>query len=526
MDLSGAVPALPLRILLVEDSPADVQLIRKFLGAPLFEVTSVERLGTAMAVLKSTVFDVILLDLTVRDGSGWKTLSKVLERAGTTPIVVITGNDDEQTALEVMARGAHDCLIRGSVTEETMARSVRFAFERSRAEGQRRMLALETAEHLRRRYELILHSIADGVHGIDAEGNITFENDASARMLGWSPAELIGRPAHETIHYAHAGGSRYDGANCPILATMADGVVRHVSDDIFWRKDGTSFRIEYVAAPKIDSHGEMEGVVVAFRDITKRREMQLQVDQAIRVASLGRAAASIAHEFNNVLMAVQPFCEILLRQIGDDAVLQKPLMYIMDGVKRGRAISHQILRFASPAAPRLASLDLGAWVSNFSEEARLTLKDRILDITPAESFTVRVDAEQLSQVMLNLVTNARDASPEGATVTISVVRADALPFPRERLDGPERFAAIVVRDRGEGIAAEVLEHIFEPLFTTKRSGGTGLGLAVAQQIVSEHGGQILVESEAGQGTAFYVALPLEEESFASPEGGGERTMME
>jgi PAS domain S-box-containing protein len=479
-----------------------------------------------MAVLQSTVFDVIVLDLALGNGSGLQTLSTLLDRAGATPVIVITGDDGEDTAFEAMARGAHDCLIKGSLNEETIARSVRFAFERSRAEAQRRMEALETTDQLRRRYELILNSIADGVHGIDAEGNITFENAASARMLGWTPEELTGKPAHKTIHYAHADGSRYDGSKCPILATMQDGVVRHVSDDVFWRRDGTSFRIEYVAAPKIASHGEMVGVVVAFRDITKKREMQFQVDQAIRVSSLGRAAASIAHEFNNVLMAVQPFCEILLRQIGDDTVLQKPLKHIMDGIKRGRAISHQILRFASPASPRLVSLDLGAWVSSFGDEARLTLKDRMLHIGPAESLIVRADPEQLSQVMLNLVTNARDASPAGATVTISVVHGDTVPFLRERLDAPERFASLVVRDRGEGIPAEVLEHIFEPLFTTKRSGGTGLGLTVAQQIVSEHGGKIIVESVAGAGTAFYVALPLEEESFTSPSGGGETPMME
>lgn len=385
------------------------------------------------------------------------------------------------------------------------------------------MPALETADQLRRRYELILNSIADGVHGVDAEGNITFENAAAAAMLGWSPEDLIGKEAHETIHYAHADGSPYERAKCPILATMADGVVRHVSDDVFWRKDGTSFHIEYVAAPKIDSHGVMEGVVVAFRDITKAREMQFQVDQAIRVTSLGRAAASIAHEFNNVLMAIQPFCDIRLRQIGDDAVLQKPLKYIADGVKRGRAISHQILHFASPAAPRLTTLDLGAWVRNFSEEARLALRGRNLEVGPAESLEVRADPGQLSQVMLNLITNARDATPAGATVSISVMRGDELPFLRARIETPEHFAAVMVRDRREGIAAEVIDHIFEPLFTTK-SGGTGLGLSVVRQILSEHGGRIVVESEAGAGAAIYVALPLEK-SFASPEGGGERMAM-
>ena len=305
------------------------------------------------------------------------------------------------------------------------------------------------------------------------------------------------------------------------MAGVQDGRRCSVSDDVFWRKDGTCIRVEYVAAPQIDSHGQIAGVVVAFRDVTKQREMQRQVDQAIRVASLGRVAASVAHEFHNVLMCIQPFAEILQRQIGSDATAQKPLRHILNGVKRGRLVSHQILRFASPAAPRWQTLDLGDWMRDFSEEALQVLREQPLDVGPAEPLTVSADPEQLSQVMLNLVTNARDASPAGAAVSISAVRADAVPFLRERLAEPDQFAAILVRDRGAGIKPDVLDRIFEPLFTTKPSGGTGLGLAVAQQIIAEHGGEIVVESEAGKGATFYVALPLARPEFAPPDGGGE-----
>lgn len=630
----------PLRILLVEDSPVDAHLIRSILRSSSFQVTTVDRLSEALTVLRSSPIDVVLLDLNLPDSSGSQTLDTVLEQAGGIAIVVLTGNGDEQAALDAVGQGAQDYLIKGSTNAETIVRSIRYAFERSRAEDDRRRSeerfralvenssdgialidtegnvhysspaisrilgysvdeiigmnvfalvhpddvmegrrrfaatltdpdalvsvpdlryrhsdgtwryleitrtnrlddpavraivvnfrdvterrnALETAERLRRRYELILNSIAEGVHGFDMEGNITFHNAASAAMLGWDPAELTGKNAHQTIHHSHADGSPYDQKDCPIYATMRDGVVRQVSDDVFWRKDGTSFRVEYVAAPKIDSEGEMLGVVVAFRDITKQREMQRQVDQAIRVSSLGRVAASVAHEFNNILMSIQPFAEILQRQAGSDAIAQKPLRYILDGVKRGRLVSHQILRFASPAAPRLAPVDLGEWMRDFSEEARLALRDRTLDVGPAESLMVRADREQLSQVMLNLVANARDASPAGGAVTISAVPANTLPFLRERLAEPDQFAAILVRDQGAGIESEVLDRIFEPLFTTKRSGGTGLGLAVVQQIVAEHGGEIVVESEPGAGATFYVALPLERPEFMSSEGGGE-----
>ena len=634
----------PLRILLVEDSPVEAHLIRSILGATSFRVTSVDRLSDGVAVLRSAAIDVILLDLNLPDSRGAETLDTVLEHAGSIAIVVLTGNGDEQAALDAVAMGAQDYLIKGTASGDTIVRSIRYAFERVHAEedrrrsearfralvenssdgialidaqgnihysspainrilgysveeilginvftlmhpddlmeGRRRLMtilnnqaalvampdlryrhadgswrclevlrtnrlddpavraivvnfrdvternnALETAERLQRRYELILNSIADGVEELNANGIVTFENAAAASMLGWEPRDLIGRNAHQTVHHSRADGSPLPEDDCPIIATLRDGVVRHVSDDVFWRKDGTCFSVEYVAAPKIDRNGQMLGVVVAFRDVTEQREMQRQVDQAIRVTSLGRVAASVAHEFNNVLTSIQPFTEILQPYLENEPNAMKALRYIRDGVKRGRTISHQILRFANPAEPRLTTLDAGEWMRTFSEEARVTLREHRIEVGPAESLVVNADAEQLSQVMLNLVGNARDASPAGSAIALGAVRADAVPFLRDRVPDAHRFAAMFVRDRGSGIAAEVLEHIFEPLFTTKRNGGTGLGLAVVHQIISEHGGEVIVETAAGAGSTFYVVLPLEEAEYESPEGGGENPTM-
>ncbi|MGA8810524.1 MAG: PAS domain S-box protein, partial [Thermoanaerobaculia bacterium] len=439
----------PLRILLVEDSPIDAQLIRSILASTSFRVTSVDRLSDALTALRSTEIDVILLDLNLPDSRGSDTLNTVLEHAGSTAIVVLTGNGDEQDALDAVAMGAQDYLIKGSTNGDTIVRSIRYAFERVHAEEDRRRLqerlrvlvenssdgialvdaagnihysspaisrilgysideimgmnvfalmhpddvmegrrrfvsilnnqaalqdmpdlryrhsdgtwrylevlrtnrlddpvvqaivvnfrdvternnSLEKAERLQRRYEVILNSIGDGVKGVNEDGIVTFENAAAASMLGWERDDLIGRNAHQTIHHSHADGSPHPKENCPILATLADGLVRHVNDDVFWRKDGTFFRVEYVAAPKIDSQGRTLGAVVAFRDVTQQLAMQRQIDQAIRVSSLGRVAASVAHEFNNILMAIQPFVEILQRQHGNDPTIVKPLGFIKD----------------------------------------------------------------------------------------------------------------------------------------------------------------------------------------------------
>lgn len=369
----------------------------------------------------------------------------------------------------------------------------------------------EMFDELWKQHFLILNSINEGVLGIDLEDKIIFENPASATTLGWEPKELLGRSAHATYHHDRAGGAPYPRDECPISQTEIDGVSRHKSDELFWRKDGTSFPVEYETAPICDDDDDkVIGVVVTFRDITKQKQMEQQIEQAIRVSSLGSVAASLAHEFNNVLMSIQPFAEILKRKLADDTAAGKPVRRILDAVKRGQRVTQEVLRFTSPAQPRLETLDACAWTQEFSDEARQTLGDRQMT-TELEStpLIVSADRAQLFQVMINLVVNARDATQTGASVTIGAMRADKSPFLSQCQHDPERFAALFVRDCGHGIHPDLLDRIFEPLFTTKKSGGTGLGLAVAHQIIQTHGGSILVDSSPPNGTTFYVLLPIQ-----------------
>lgn len=367
---------------------------------------------------------------------------------------------------------------------------------------------------------------SDGVALGDAIGNILYCSPAITRILGYSVEEFIGTNFLALLHPDDLA------EGCERFAAVLDNRLRptYQRDLRYRHRDSTWRYLEVVRVNRLDDPA-VRAIVANFRDVTERHEaletvekhgeMRRQIEQARRVSSLGRVAASVAHEFNNVLMGIQPFAEILRQKLGDDSVRQRPLKYILDGLKRGRLICQQILRFASPAEPRLVSLDLGEWTRLFSEEARQVLHDQQLEVDAAGSIAVQADPEQLSQVMLNLITNARDAGAPGAIITIGAASAEGIPFLRQRLAEPHRFAALFVRDHGQGIPPEVLDNIFEPLFTTKKSGGTGLGLAVVQQIISEHGGTILVESEPGSGSTFYIALPIEQAAFECPEGGGE-----
>ncbi|HEY2323294.1 MAG TPA: ATP-binding protein, partial [Thermoanaerobaculia bacterium] len=209
--------------------------------------------------------------------------------------------------------------------------------------------------------------------------------------------------------------------------------------------------------------------------------------------------ATVAHEFNNVLMGIQPFAELLERPNISNETLTKCARHIRNSVQRGKAVALEILRFTQPSAPQRKALALDEWLEGLLPEIEAQCENKITIVTelPPGPLVVMADPSQMAQVITNLTNNARDAMPRGGTLTIRISEPET-----ER-----EFVQISVIDDGTGITPDVMAHIFEPLFTTKQCGGTGLGLAVAHQIVQRHGGAIFAESEAGAGTAFHILLP-------------------
>ncbi|HXG59505.1 MAG TPA: ATP-binding protein [Thermoanaerobaculia bacterium] len=225
------------------------------------------------------------------------------------------------------------------------------------------------------------------------------------------------------------------------------------------------------------------------------RQRERDLERARRVESLGRVAATIAHEFNNIMMGIQPFAEVIRRQSKDEKVL-KAVEQIVASIARGRRVTQEILRFTKPTEPMLTEVVLEEWVRTMLPELRGLVGPKVqLDFEPAsEPLTVRIDPVQMQQVLTNLVINAKDAMPDGGTIKVAVGQDAA-------------YALLSVSDTGSGIPEHLLQTIFDPLFTTKRH-GTGLGLAVTQQIVTVHGGTIDVWSAEGKGTTFTMRLPL------------------
>lgn len=355
-------------------------------------------------------------------------------------------------------------------------------------------------QRLTRSLQLLLESTVEGILTVDLAGRCTMSNRAAAEMLGRKQDEMLGKTLQTLLN----GDER--AAIGEIVAVARSGEVRPIVNGKFWRADGTEFPVEYSAAPITDA-GVRVGVVISFSDVTERRKLEMKLEQADRLSSLGRLAATIAHEFNNVLMGISPFVEVIRRGRN----VESSLDHIGRAVKRGKRITQDILRFTQPAQPVRSSIDMGSWIENVALEARSLMPNCAVLSSVAHGLRIDGDATQLQQIFTNLVLNARDAMPGGGTFTIDVRQEPPharLPFAVER---PERFAHLIVRDTGCGMSAETQRHIFEPLFTTKKN-GTGLGLPVTHQVVQRHGGDIFVESAPGVGTTFHIFLPLATDS--------------
>ena len=286
---------------------------------------------------------------------------------------------------------------------------------------------------------------------------------------------------------------------------IGSGELRWASAYRFRKGDGSYAEVLDRGVITSDAEGTPVRMVGAIVDVTQYRALETQLDQIKRVSSLGQLAANMAHEFNNVLMGIQPFADVIRRKVPDRQDVQNSISRILESVARGRRVTGEILRFTRNVDPVKKRIDVRNWLIAFRTEAEALLDGRCrLEVQAgADDLQFLGDVSQLNQVMANLVLNARDASAPGDLISISAAPCVNQSF---GLDRPSDYVEVIIRDEGSGMDSATLEKIFEPLFTTKRT-GTGLGLAICRQVIVAHGGRIVAASVVGEGTAFHILLP-------------------
>ncbi|MEG3842484.1 PAS domain S-box protein [Microcoleus sp. herbarium14] len=419
-------------------------------------------------------------------------------------------------------------------------------------------------EQLRHQTEMILFSAGEGICGLNKQGKVTFVNPAAVRMAGCESKELIDRPFYETINRSQAECSRailFEGcaneqlspatdinsgseivpdgatplteklpllASSQILATLEDGEARRVTDEVFWRRDGSSFPVEYVVAP-MREQGKIIGAVVTFKDITERLAVERMKDEFISVVSheLRTPMTSIHGALgllnSGVLDAYPQKAKRMLEiAVTNTDRLVRLINDILDLERMESSYSTAIKQTCNVAELMLQAADE---MQGMAEQAGVTLSVRPVGAQ------LQAVPDRLIQALTNLLSNAIKFSPSGATIWLSgeltqkrdLAEKAGLNSASSSLLSPECAAnphssvnssiLIAVKDQGRGIPADKLEIVFERFqqvdaSDSRHSGGTGLGLAICRTIVQQHGGRIWVESVLGEGSTFFLSLPV------------------
>ncbi|MBN9657214.1 MAG: PAS domain S-box protein [Acidobacteria bacterium] len=379
------------------------------------------------------------------------------------------------------------------------------------------------AEEDLRRSEAMLHSIVnsalDGLIAIDAEGRTVLWNPAAERIFGYTAEEAVSQPLHELIGPPGLSELFVRGFEVMRESGQTQFVGRTVELTAI-RKDGTEFPVELSVAPvHMSDSFRAVGVV---RDVTARKlaeaereRLQNQFLQAQKMETVGRLAGAIAHDFNNLLTVINGYSQIALDQLQTFDPARRSIEEIARAGERATGLVRQLLVFSRKEVPRLEIVDVNAAISEMEKTIFYLVGEDINIVTnlAAEALLVAADRHQLGQVLMNLLVNARDAMPEGGSITIST--ATAPPGDSRAVEAGMTAdlpsVRLSVKDTGSGIDEETKLHLFEPFFTTKPAGkGTGLGLSVVHGIVASCGGRVALETELGVGSVFHIYLPAAE----------------
>ncbi|HMJ28970.1 MAG TPA: PAS domain S-box protein, partial [Xanthobacteraceae bacterium] len=370
----------------------------------------------------------------------------------------------------------------------------------------------EALRESERHFRLLVSGVTDyALYMLDPNGIVTSWNAGAMRIKGYSAEEIIGQ--HFSRFYFE--GDRAAGVPARALAT-AGQTGRYEAEGWRVRKDGSFFWASVVIDAIHDEQGALVGFAKITRDITERREaqanlerVQSQLAEAQKMDALGQLTGGVAHDFNNLLMIVSGHIQLLKKQVAGDAKSTRAAEAIELATQRGASLTRQLLTFSRRQRVNPSAIALSEQIESFREVLASGVGggERLAVHIPAATWPVKVDVSEFEIALVNLVVNARDATPEGGMVTITAENLVLDPSPGETGVSRE-VVALTVADAGVGIPEDVLPRIFDPFFTTKPVGkGTGLGLSQVYGFARQAGGSVKVESVVGKGTRVTMYLP-------------------
>ena len=498
----------PLRVLLVEDSPDDAELVMRHLARGGFSVdhVQVEEREAFVSQLAKGGWDIVISDYALPRFSGMEALGTLRATGSELPFILVSGTVGEDVAVAAIRAGAQDYLLKDRLVRLVPAVERELRENEVRSERRRAEVALRENE---RRHRLLVESV----------GAIPWESTVDGRLLYIGPQaeRLLGYPMGRWYEAGFWRRTVHPDDVDRVVATLAGALERGQRAESRYRfrhLDGTWRWFLDIAVPGASDAGErvMRGFLV---DVTQaieaeerqktaedeRRRLEQQLQHTQKLEAIGTLAGGIAHDFNNILTAVNGNAHLLQPHV-EGVNGERYLAGILGAARRAQELVRQILAFSRRQEPRTRAMQIEDVVEEAASLLRATIPTTIrLDCRIAPKLpAVLADPGQIHQVVMNLGTNAFHAMhPQGGVLGIEVSEVQA--------DG-SRWVAIDVSDSGTGMSEEVRARIFEPFFTTKPVGqGTGLGLSVVHGIVQSHQGRLTVDSEPGRGSRFRVLLP-------------------
>jgi two-component system, cell cycle sensor histidine kinase and response regulator CckA len=492
--MDGRQTAL-MNVLLVEDNPVDARMIRALLRTPAASLRCghVTCLADALGRLDiEEPPDVVLLDLNLDDSCGYETFDRLRQAAPRTAILVLSGSDDEELAIRTVREGAQDYLVKGSFDGRLLLRAIRYAVERKRSE--------EALRHSESTVRAIFENSLDGIVIFEGCSGVCSEaNNAAAELVGVPREELIGRRLCDFCDKGFA--EEWERIN-------KEGTGRGE----FWVNltNGSRRLVDYCFTANILPRQHL----AMLRDVTERQNLEEQLRQSQKMEAVGRLAGNVAHNFNNILGIISGCAELLQLQAQQETERSRAEM-ILSATQTASSLTQQLLAFGRKSVMSLELLDVSQVMEKLSSMVHCQMSDAVqVSVHSGRNLgLVRFDRSQLEQVILNLTANAREAMPDGGTLTITIDRHESREGDPNLPAG--NYIRLAVSDTGVGMTPEVEANIFEPWYTTKKTGVGGLGLAAVDGFVKQSGGYITVQSTPRQGSTFNIYLPIVAEQNAA-----------
>jgi hypothetical protein len=501
------------RILNLEDNARDSELIQLRLeaGGVACELLRVETEMDYLHALGQEDFDLIIADLALPSFDGMRGLEHARQRRPEIPFIFFSGMLGEEVAVDSLHQGAVDYVLKQRPAR--LVPAIRRALQEAETWRQRQRAeeALRESESkFRTLFDLVPYSLA--IH--DADDRLVEVNARILKRLARNREAIVGHLMSEFYILSYTGNPIEPVPDGQILQDALRGPVEvHLIG-----RTSEQRRVVLLSAANV-SLGDERGILTCAVDITdlkeaekERTQLQTQLYQAQKMEAVGRLAGGVAHDFNNLLMVIIGHSDLALKRLNARNPIRRHITEIEKAGQRAAELTGQLLAFSRKQIIQPKVLDLNFVVKDVERMLRRLIGEDItltIVLSP-ELGRVKADPSQMSQVLMNLAVNSRDAMPNGGHLTIETANVDPDDtFAMEQTEvRPGPFVRLVVSDSGIGMDAETRAHLFEPFFTTKRTGeGTGLGLATVYGIVKQAGGFIRVHSEPGKGATFQIYLP-------------------